>query len=382
MLDIIMLLSNAYRPDARVRREVLALTGEGYDILLLAWDREATSPRREDIDDIHVNRIWMDAGYDNFFEFLVKLPLVWVKMLRRLLKTRFRIVHCHDLDTLPLGLIAARLRSVPCVFDAHELYSEMVRDTTPGPVLRILKWLERRLVKGAELVITVNDALLEAYRGMGARRVVVVMNSPMPEELKVADPATMRERLALVGRGVCVYVGMLEKSRNLDTVLDVFDGMEDVTLIIGGSGTLADAIATRSSDMENVEFVGWIPPEQISSYIAAADIVLLLDDPAYGIIRVATATRLLHAMALGVPAIASYGTATAELVEREGVGVCVKHDDVQGIRGAIKDLLGDVKKRSSMATRGPRAFTERFQWETMKDRLVEAYGDLLLGPQD
>ncbi len=376
-----MLLSNAYRPDARVRREALVLTEEGYDILLLAWDRESSLPRREDVDNIQVNRIWMRAGYDNFLELLVKLPLVWSRMLRRLLKARFRLVHCHDFDTLPLGLFAARLRSVPCVFDAHELYSEMVRDNTPGPVLRLLKWMERRLAKGPELVITVNDVLREAYLGMGSKRVVVVMNSPMPEELEVIDSVVMRERLGLSGKGVCVYIGMLERSRNLDTIIEVFDGMEDVALIIGGSGTLAETIAARCSRMENVEFVGWIPPEQIASYVAAADLVLLLDDPAYGINRVGTSTRLLQAMALGIPALASHGTANAGLVEREGVGICVKHDDVREIRRVIGELLGDLKGRSSMATRGSRAFSERYQWESMRRRLVEAYQNLLLTRQ-
>lgn len=379
MARVVMLLSNAYRPDARVRKEALALQEEGHDILLLAWDREGARPREEDVDGIHVGRIWTRAGYDDLPEFAATLPLVWCRMLRRLLRARFEVVHCHDLDTLPVGLLAARLRGVPCVFDAHELYSAMVGRSTPGPLLRLLRWVERWFARRPELVITVNEVLRETYAAMGARRVAVVMNSPTTEDLEVGDVAAVRERLGTSGKGLCVYVGMLERSRNLDTVLHAFGGMaDDAVLLIGGRGTRAEAVAAAAEDLPNVDFVGWVSPEDVASIVAAADVVLLLDDPNYEINRVGTSTRLLQAMALGVPVVASRGTANAEVVEREEVGVCVNHDDVQAIREAVRALLRDQERRHAMAAKGPPLFRERYRWEAMKERLAAGYRSLAL----
>ena len=41
---VLMLLTNAYDPDPRVRQEALALIGMGCRVRLLAWDRDLKAP--------------------------------------------------------------------------------------------------------------------------------------------------------------------------------------------------------------------------------------------------------------------------------------------------------------------------------------------------
>ena len=40
----VMILDNEYGPDLRVKREMEVLTGAGWDVRLVAWDREARRP--------------------------------------------------------------------------------------------------------------------------------------------------------------------------------------------------------------------------------------------------------------------------------------------------------------------------------------------------
>ncbi len=47
---VVMLLSNAYNPDDRVRNEALALGSENYDVHIIAWDRFLDKPKEEIID--------------------------------------------------------------------------------------------------------------------------------------------------------------------------------------------------------------------------------------------------------------------------------------------------------------------------------------------
>jgi len=44
---VLMLLSNAYDPDPRVRQEAVSLLGMGCDIRILAWDRDLKAAARE-----------------------------------------------------------------------------------------------------------------------------------------------------------------------------------------------------------------------------------------------------------------------------------------------------------------------------------------------
>ncbi len=378
MATVVMLLSNPYRPDPRVRREALALLAEGYTISLLAWDREGGSPTREIREGIAVRRIGPRCGYDNLVELMVKLPWAWLGMLRRLLGTPFHAVHCHDLDTLPVGLFLARLKGRPCIFDAHELYSAMVSGSAPPRIVRGLQWLERKLVPRTDLLLTANETFGRLYREMGAPRVVVVMNTPLHEDLAHPDPARIRERLGLENEAICLYVGMLERSRNLDNLMEAFASMAegDPVLVLGGSGTLVDTVQARAAAAERIVFVGWIDAQEKASYLTAADIILLLDDPTYPINNLAVSTRLLEAVALGVPVVASEGTASAEVVQKEGVGISVAYDDVPGIRAAIHGLLSDERRRVVMVRNALRAAQERYNWDVMRERLLEAYDRL------
>ncbi len=374
-----MLLSNPYRPDPRVRREALALREGGYDILLFAWDRENSYPRRENLEGIEVRRIKLKCSYDSFLESSVKLPLLWMRMLTWLLSDRFEIVHCHDLDTLPLGLFVSKLKGRPCIFDAHEIYSAMVSESVPPWVGGLLRWVERTIVRGPELVITVNESLSRIYRGMGARKVIVVMNCPSLKELAAGDPESVRRALGLEGKKVCLYAGMLEKSRNLDTLMEVFDSLEseNTVLVLGGYGSLIDHVVSRVSRSRNIIFVGWIGADEKSSYLSASDVVVLLDDPRYKTKGLEIATRLLEAIALGVPVLVSDDTSNAEVVREEAIGLCVRYDDVEEIQTALHRLLYDTELRKSMIENCLRASRERYSWEIMERRLVRAYRELL-----
>jgi glycosyltransferase involved in cell wall biosynthesis len=375
-----MLLSNPYRPDPRVRREAHALLREGHRVVLLAWDREGGYPARESSEGMDVVRIRVPCSYDDFLESLVKTPLVWLRVFPRLLHASPDVIHCHDLDTLPLGLLASRLLDVPCVFDAHEVYSSMVKESVPRWVNSFLSWLERATVPRADLVITVNDILRDIYLNMGARQVVVVMNSPPEEEIVEPDPESVRRRLNLEGKKVCLYAGVLERSRNLDTIMDVFkETPDDVVLVMGGHGSLVEHVARRARESQNIFFVGWIDAREMSSYLAAADVVLLLYDPTYEINRIGTATRLLEAMALGIPVLASEGSSNGEIVKKEGIGLCIRHDDPAAIRQALHQLLDDEELRASISDSAVRASRERYSWSVMEKRLLDAYKGLQRG---
>lgn len=370
-----MLLSNPYRPDPRVRREAQALREAGYGILLLAWDREGGHPTREPEDGLAIRRYRFPCGYDNFLETLVKLPLVWLRMLPRLLAEEAGVIHCHDLDTLPLGLFVARLRGKRCVFDAHELYSAMVSGSVPRAVLALLRPLERWLVTAVDVVITVNELLRDRYLAMGAPEVVVVMNSPPEDELAAADPGAVRRELGLEGKKVCLYVGVLERSRNVEALIDVFAGLEDpaTVLLLAGGGARADRVREHAEGVDSVRFLGWIPAHQVGSYVAAADLVLLPYDPAYPINRLGTSTALLKAMTLGTPVLASEGSSNCDLILRERAGLCAPVDDVEAWRRTLRRLLDDPELRRDLGEAARRAAGERYSWGVMRRRLVDAY---------
>ena len=57
---------------------------------------------------------------------------LYVKMLWRGWRTQSDVIHCHDLDTLPLGFVLGKLKRKPIVYDAHESFPDMLEGSVPS----------------------------------------------------------------------------------------------------------------------------------------------------------------------------------------------------------------------------------------------------------
>jgi hypothetical protein len=57
IVRIVMLLSNAFRPDPRVAREAKTLVQAGYEVTLVCWDREARHAPHESVHGYRVERV-------------------------------------------------------------------------------------------------------------------------------------------------------------------------------------------------------------------------------------------------------------------------------------------------------------------------------------
>jgi glycosyltransferase involved in cell wall biosynthesis len=307
---------------------------------------------------------------------MTKLPLFWLRSLVRSRKLDFDVIHAHDLDTLVLAWFLSRLRSAKLVYDAHELYWGMIENSVPRWTRNIVERIERMLVPKADVVLTVTPQVARYLNEYGAKHLEIVMNC---EELRGPDEEKVQRMRRKTGESkVVLYVGTLEPSKNLSTILRVFEKLRDagIKFVIGGTGSLAAEVSKISSERDNVEYEGWIPSNETLERVSASDLIVATNDPGYTNIRLAVSTRLFSAMMAGKPSIASEGTGDAEIVAEEDIGVVVRFDDVEGIQEAIVGLLQDDDRLAAMAENGRRAARERYNWGVMKERLHRAYEGL------
>ena len=83
MTRVLMLLSNPYRPDPRVQREMEALASSGCQVSLVCWDRQGELPARETKGGSEVLRLQgvrssYGLGWRQFFF----LPRFWSQAVR------------------------------------------------------------------------------------------------------------------------------------------------------------------------------------------------------------------------------------------------------------------------------------------------------------
>ena len=128
---ILMLLTNAYDPDPRVRQEALSLIAMGCRVRLLSWDRDQKAAATESIEGVEVERVFVASRHGRGPTQILFYLRVYAKMFWRGWRTPFDAVHCHDLDTLPLGFVLGKLRRKPIVYDAHESFPDMLEGSVP-----------------------------------------------------------------------------------------------------------------------------------------------------------------------------------------------------------------------------------------------------------
>jgi glycosyltransferase involved in cell wall biosynthesis len=376
---ILMLLTNAYAPDPRVRQEALSLISMGCRVRLLAWDRDLKAPTSERMDGVEVERVFVASTHGRgatqaFFYF----RLYW-KMFWHGIRIQFDIVHCHDLDTLPLGFLLTRLRRKPIVYDAHESFPDMLAGSVPSLVRRGLRVLENYLIRRVTLLITVGEKLRRHLADRGARRAVVVGNwkrladfSRTPQQIR-----EVRRRLGLPdGALAVVCVTQLNEDRKIEELLRAADESPDVYVILAGSGVMQERIARAAAANPRIVFAGFVSGGVIGDYTCAADVIYYGFDPDNPNARFSAPNKLFEALAAGRPLITGNFGEIGEVVRNAQCGIVLPEYSVAEIKKAFR-ILADPERRNRMAHNAAEMGRTSLNWDKAEAILYQEYSALL-----
>lgn len=375
---VLMLLTNAYDPDPRVRQEALALIGMGYRVHLLAWDRDRKAPPWECLEGVEVERVFVTSRHGRgatqvFFYAWVYAKLLWLGLLRK-----FDAVHCHDLDTLPLGFILGKLKRKPIIYDAHESFPDMLEGSVPAAMQRALRLFENFLIRRIDLLITVGEKLRRHFEERGAKFSVVVGNWKRLGDFRrtPAEIAAVRNRVGVPNGALLVAcITQLLPDRKLEELLQAVEEEPDVFVAIGGKGVLEARVREAAALNPRVLFLGFISGKQIADLTCAADVIYYGFDPENPNARFSAPNKLYEALAAGKPLITGDFGEIAEVVRREGCGVVLPRYGAAEIRQALS-ILEDARIREAMGSAASRAGAT-LSWEKGEETLGREYARVL-----
>ncbi len=128
-----------------------------------------------------------------------------------------------------------------------------------------------------------------------------------------------------------MYLGTLNASRQLDVVIDALallhaQGVAARLLLIGTADDAADqaqleSYAASTAMTSQVEFTGYLPHAQAIEQAARADIGLS-PIPRLAIFEVASPTKLIEYMALGLPVVANDHPEQKMILAESRAGIC------------------------------------------------------------
>jgi glycosyltransferase involved in cell wall biosynthesis len=219
-------------------------------------------------------------------------------------------------------------------------------------------------------VIAVSDSTRQDVLdllGVPPERVTTVHNGVSERFVPASDEAKrdFLDRHGVTGR-VVLYVGTLEPRKNLTVLLQSFasfagkPGMEDVTLVIGGSkGWYYDEIFATAERLGlaaggRVRFLGRVPDDDLPLWYNVATVF------AYPSLYEGFGLPALEAMACGTPVVVSSTPALLEVVG--DAGIIAAPEDTGGWAAALERLLAGGPEAEQLRERGLRRASE-FTWE-------------------
>ncbi|MDO9536709.1 MAG: glycosyltransferase family 4 protein [Thermoplasmata archaeon] len=376
--NVLMLLSNPFRPDPRVYKEAKSLITAGYDVTILCWDREQAHPVEEIIDGIKIIRLGPASGYGKSGDFVRALPKFWKNLRKKALKLKFDIIHAHDLDTLSPGLKLASKFKIPLIYDSHEIYHEMAAENLSPFFTGLLARYEKKMVRKPDIMITVNESIAELFRGFGVKDIRVVMNCQPDVHVDKAEAETLKKELSPDGKQIALYIGVLEPNRLLLELAEAhIKGNGNFLLVLGGFGSLEPKLKSMAEKNPNkIKFIGRIKPSEVPNYNHAADILLATYDPGLRNNRLGAPNKLFESMSASKPIVVTKGTYAAEVVEKTGCGISTDYTGKAAI-SSIVALLEDKVFYDKCAVAGRNAYEEKYNWTVMEKRLLDAYSMIL-----
>jgi glycosyltransferase involved in cell wall biosynthesis len=378
--NIVMLLSNAFRPDPRVAREAKTLAQVGHHVTTICWDREDEYESHKMVDGYEVDRVQeIQTAYGAGIRQIFHTPRFWLEAVRRALKKNPDVIHCHDLDTLPAGWWLKRRTGARLIYDAHEDYPALMSLYLPAPMVRMLSWLETRLLRAVDYAITASTVFADKLRVQGMAPVVTIGNyQPLApfDAVTQADLTAARARLGLHPDDlVVVYIGGFSRNRQLLPLIKAARELSDVQVLLWGDGHQRAAVEAAVAQTPNARYLGWLPSEQVPLHTRLADVVYYCLVPDYpGAIYNAPNT-LSNAMAAGRPITANDVGDLGRIVRQTGCGLLLPEVAPQTITQAIEDLR-DPAVRRHMGAAGRAAAESRYNWTAAGDQLEQVYTEL------
>jgi glycosyltransferase involved in cell wall biosynthesis len=173
-----------------------------------------------------------------------------------------------DLDSILPCYFISRLRRIPRLYDAHELFCEMQEVVTRPFVYKIWKAVERYTVPAFRHGYTVNQPIAAEFRRLYGVEYAVIRNLPVMEEPAAAavGPA------AAVGRRVILYQGAVNEGRCFETLIPAMQQVDAQLLVCGEGNYLAKAreLVTRYGLEKKIIFRGYVRPEELKAITRSA----------------------------------------------------------------------------------------------------------------
>lgn len=283
------------------------------------------------------------------------------------------VVHLHDPELLVTAL-CMRLAGYTVIFDLHEDLIDQVisKPYLPQKVALVTYYLTRviypLLLRTANVHIAATPAISEAYEKRLGRKVMTVYNYVMQTETRMPGSYSQDTKQL-------VYTGAINEIRGIFRMLTIAEALPEGWRMVLAGRFRIESLKTRAMQhpgWQRVDYRGHVTRDQVSEFYAQSAVGLVLFDKQPNHME-SLPNKMFEYMGNALPCIATDIPRWKELVEDNGVGICVPDSDNPAMLEKVHAYLLDAGLRREHAFNGASLVQEKFTWEPQ----FQAYAELV-----
>jgi len=371
-MKVANLVFNSFVNDSRVLKESISLANGGYDLEVIAHlDKDLN--RHEYRDGFTIRR-FSYLNRDEKKSIFSKLG-AYIKYIQQSVKhcKNFDILHCNDLDTLPIAYIIKRFynKNIKVVYDAHEHETERHHQSDFDK--KFLKIVERFFLKSVDSVITVSESIADDYAKIyNIEKPVVVYNAP--HKLEISKQDIFRDKFNIPKDNIIfLYQGGLQPRRGILEFFDLVRNKKNISYIIMGFGELKEEILELAKKEENLYFLDAVSPDVLLEYTSSADIGVCIEENLCKSWDLALPNKMFEYQMVGLPVIVSGLFELKKFILEKDTGYVIEdifnHEEFDllfpKIVATYRDKYANIKK-----------VKEVYNWQEQEKKLLEIYRNL------
>ncbi len=342
--------------------------------------------QREEVDGIHVHRVWTYLAPNRgvLRRTLNYLSFVPTSVLRALSLGRFDVI----VGTSPqffcavAAWAAAAVRRTPWIFELRDLWPESIGAVgaiRTSLVLRLLERIELRMYRSAARVVCLTRAFMANLerRGIETSKLDYVPNGIAPSFWSGGSRQAGRDLLGVAADEIAVsYIGTVGMAHGLATVLEAAQSLATshpwIRFYVVGDGAELPELKERaaSSGLTNVIFTGLRPRDEIPGIMAATDIALVTLKPS-DTFKAVLPSKLFEAMAARRPVVLAVDGEAKQILEQASGGVCVQPGNAVALANAVVTLAASAELRTQLGTSGANYVAHEFNRSAWANRFVQ-----------
>ncbi|MBK7443333.1 MAG: glycosyltransferase [Chitinophagales bacterium] len=328
MKRIVFTVTNDLTYDQRMNRICSTLQAAGYDITLIGFmKKRSVKLEQKPYKQIRLNLFFVKG---KLFYLEYNFRLFWYLLFKK-----YDIYTGIDLDTLLPVFFNAKLKGKPCVYDAHEYFTELPEIVARPLIKKMWIKLERFLLPKIKYNYTVGNAIAEELTKKYKTTFEVIRNVPILSE-DVAEVS--------VGNYI-LYQGALNMGRGLEALME---GMAYVNadLYIAGEGDLSAELRAFAAELphkEKIRFLGYVRPADLKKYTNEAKIGINLVEHLGLSYYYSLSNKFFDYIHAGKPQVTMNFPEYKKLNDQYDVAVLIDEPEKKLIASAINKLLTDVK---------------------------------------